>query len=216
MTTKAAPTPKPRISQRDRRRTAERTLLDTTVALLTEQGYAAATTLEVQKQAGMSRGQLLYYYGSRAELIGATTRHLYATRIGELRVRAAEMAATTNGHPDPVLLLWELVSGPLGRASLELWSAARHDEELRELVTSLEHELGRANLDMCRSLFGEPAASHPKFQDFCLVLLSSMIGASAGTVVPQGKEARHLLDAWRQLADAMLAPAPKRRSTVTK
>src|SRR5438094_852419 len=82
-----APPPSARSSQRDRRQAAERKILDAAVSILIERGYAATSTLEVQKLAGVSRGVLLHYYGSRSELIAAATRHLYATRIGEVRLK---------------------------------------------------------------------------------------------------------------------------------
>ncbi|MGO9254436.1 MAG: helix-turn-helix domain-containing protein, partial [Mycobacterium sp.] len=72
MTARSSTAPPPvRISQRERRQAAERKLLDATVSILIERGYAATTTLEVQKQAGVSRGVLLHYFGSRGELISA-------------------------------------------------------------------------------------------------------------------------------------------------
>lgn len=67
---------------------AERTLLDATVSILVERGLAAITTLEVQKQSGLSRGVLLHYWGSRGELISAAARHLYASKVDEARLRA--------------------------------------------------------------------------------------------------------------------------------
>ena len=102
--------PRVRISQRERREAAERKLLDATVAILIERGYAATTTLEVQKQAGVSRGVLLHYFGSRGELISAAARRLYATKVGEVRLRAAQ---TSDGE-DWVSLLWQVHLGPVG------------------------------------------------------------------------------------------------------
>ncbi len=146
-------TPPVRISQRERRQAAERKLLDATVSILIERGYAATTTLEVQKQAGVSRGVLLHYFGSRGELISAAARRLYATKVGEARLRATE---ALNGE-DWASLLWQVVSGPLGGASLELLIAARHDPDMRDYLKPLESEFARANLDLCKALLGERA-----------------------------------------------------------
>src|SRR5882757_4440332 len=140
--------PRQRISQRERRETAERKLLEATVAILIDRGYAATTTLEVQRQSGLSRGVLLHYYGSRSELIAAAVRHLYATRIGELRIRAAQLPARGGKGEDWAALLWQVMSGALGSASLELLVVARHHEDVREYVAPLERELGRANLEL--------------------------------------------------------------------
>lgn len=203
--TKPATTPRPRISQRDRRQAAERKLLDATVSILIDRGYAATTTLEVQRKAGVSRGVLLHYYGSRSELISAATRHLYATRIGEVRLKVAESSANVSPDDDWALLLWQVVSGPIGRACLELLVEARHDAEMRAYVIPLEREFGRANLDLCRALLGEERAAHSRFREFCFVVINSMFGAAAGTVLPGSADERRLLDAWRQLPHAYFA-----------
>ena len=186
--------PPVRISQRERRQTAERKLLDATVSILIERGYAATTTLEVQKQAGVSRGVLLHYFGSRGELISAAARHLYATKVGEVRLRAAQ---TSDGE-DWASLLWQVVSGPLGGASLELLIAARHDPDMRDYLKPLEREFARANLDLC--------AGHKRFPEFCVVVINSMLGAAASKPRHGSAEEKRLLEAWRRIPDLYFGP----------
>jgi len=194
--------PRTRISQSERRQAAERKLLDAAVSILIERGYAATTTLEVQKQAGVSRGVLLHYFGSRGELISAATRRLYATKVGEVRLRATE----ASNSEDWVSLLWQVVSGPFGTASLELLMAARHDPEMREYLKPLEREFGRANFDLCKALLGEKRAAHKRFSEFCMVLIDSMLGAAASRPVHGSTEEKRLLNAWRRLPDLYFTP----------
>jgi hypothetical protein len=171
-------TPPVRISQRERRQAAERKLLDATVSILIERGYAATTTLEVQKQAGVSRG------------------------VGEARLRATE---TLDGE-DWAWLLWQVVSGPLGGASLELLIAARHDPDMREYLKPLEREFARANLDLCKALLGEQRAGHKRFPEFCMVVINSMLGAAASKPGHGSAEEKRLLEAWRRMPDLYFAP----------
>jgi AcrR family transcriptional regulator len=193
--------PRTRVSQRDRRLAAERKLLDATVSILVERGLAATTTLEVQKKAGVSRGVLLHYYGSRGELISAAARHLYATKVGEARLRAAQ----TSDTEDWTSLLWQVISGPLGGASLELLNAARHHPEMRDYLKPLEREFGRANFDLCKALLGEQRASHKRFTEFCSVVINSMLGAAASKPGHGSTEEKRLLDAWRRMPDLYFA-----------
>src|SRR5947209_15723801 len=193
--------PPVRISQRERRQAAERKLLDATVSILIERGYVATTTLEVQKQAGVSRGVLLHYFGSRGELISAAARRLYATKVGEARLRATEVL---NGE-DWASLLWQVISGPLGGASLELLVAARHDPDMREYLKPLENEFARANLDLCKALLGERRANHKRFPEFCLVVINSMLGAAAGKPGHGSTDEKRLLEAWRRMPDLYFA-----------
>ena len=89
-----------------------------------------------------------HYFASRGELISAAARRLYATKVGEARLHATE----PRDGEDWASLLWQVVSGPLGGASLELLIAARHDPDMRDYLKPLEHEFARANLDLCLSL----------------------------------------------------------------
>jgi AcrR family transcriptional regulator len=191
-----------RISQRERRQTAERKLLDATVSILIERGYTATTTLEVQKQAAVSRGVLLHYFGSRGALISAAARHLYATKVGEVRLRAAQRS----GDEDWASLLWQVVGGPLGGASLELLIAARHDPDMRDYLKPLEREFSRANLDLCKALLGEKRSGHQRFAEFCMVVVNSMLGAAASRPSHGSAEEKRLLEAWRRMPDLYFAP----------
>ena len=202
--------PPVRISQRERRQAAERKLLDATVSILIERGYTATTTLEVQKQAGVSRGVLLHYFGSRGELISAAARHLYATKVGEARLRATE---TLDGE-DWASLLWQVVSGPLGGASLELLIAARHDPDMREYLKPLEREFARANLDLCKALLGEQRAGHKRFPEFCVRGDQFDAGSCGQQTGP--RQHRGEAPARSVAADSrpLLRPGDKRRVTV--
>ena len=176
--------------------------MDATVSILIERGYTATTTLEVQKQAGVSRGVLLHYFSSRGELISAAARRLYATKVGEARLRATE---ALDGE-DWASLLWQFASGPLGGASLELLIAARHDPDMREYLKPLESEFARANLDLCKTLLGERRAGHKRFPEFCMVVINSMLGAAASKPGHGSAEEKRLLEAWRRMPDLYFAP----------
>jgi len=68
-------------------------------------------------------------------------------------------------------------------------------------LVPLEREFGRVNLELCKALLGEHRAAHPRFRQFCLVVINSMLGAAAGTSVPGSADEKRMLDAWRQLPD---------------
>lgn len=76
-------------------------------------------------------------------------------------------------------MLWQVISGPLGEASLELLIAARHDPDMRGYLKPLEREFGRANFELCKALLGEERAAHKGFTDFCVMVINSMLGAAA-------------------------------------
>ena len=190
-----------RISQRERRQAAERKLLDATVTILIERGYAATTTLEVQKQAGVSRGVLLHYFGSRGELISAAARYLYATKVGEVRLRAAQ---PLDGE-DWASLLWQVVAGPLGGASLELLIAARHDPDMRDYLKPLNAVFVRQPRPVQGS--AGRAARRPQTIRRILCGGDQFDAGSRGQQTGTGSaEEKRLIEAWRRIPDLYFAP----------
>src|SRR3954469_18310436 len=100
-------------------------LVDAAVECLIEQGYAATTTVEVAKRAGVSRGAQLHHFPTKAELLAAAVEHLYARRRAEFRAAVAAMPDGVDRIDSSVDLLWSMFSGPTFPAWLELQVAAR-------------------------------------------------------------------------------------------
>ena len=187
-----------RRTQQARSAAMQRRLLDATIEALVEKGYGGTTTLEVQQRAGVSRGALLHHYTSRSELMLAAVEHL-------VRERIAVVSALTRTPPPKakridwaVRVLWETFEGPLFTAALELWLAARHDDELLAALVPQERVLGHAIRDLAADLFGSAAAA-PGFAAALEVLLDAMRGAAARSVLrTEGTDAR-LLASWTLL-----------------
>ena len=60
-------------------------LLDATIACLVDLGYARASTTEICKRAGLSRGAQLHHYPTKAELVSAAIERLFERRHQEFR-----------------------------------------------------------------------------------------------------------------------------------
>ena len=181
-------------------------LLDATVDSLVERGYRGTTTLEVQKRAGVSRGALLHHYTSRSELILAAVEHLTRERVAavsELARGAAPKGRTRIQWA--VRVLWSTFEGPLFSASLELWVAARNDDELRTALLPHERLLGKEITEMAADLFGPTLARHARFRTTLAVLLDSMRGAAVRAPLRSDDSDEHLVRGWVQLVKEGLA-----------
>src|SRR6478752_2443633 len=64
-------------------------LLDAALESLADRGYAATTTIETARRAGVSRGAQLHHFPTKAELLGAAVEHLLERRIAEFRALVA-------------------------------------------------------------------------------------------------------------------------------
>jgi AcrR family transcriptional regulator len=113
-------------------------LLDAALDTLVERGYAATTTTEVARRAGVSRGAQLHHFPSKAELLTAAVGHLLDRRVAEYRKAFAQTAPGADYLDAAIDLLWSMYQGPSFVAWVELWVAARTDATLRAAVVSME------------------------------------------------------------------------------
>jgi AcrR family transcriptional regulator len=174
-----------------------RRLLDATVAALHELGYRRTTTREVQQRAGVSRGALLHHFGSRSELIVAAMEHLAEQRVGEVGRLAASPPPTSSGRRQwAIEVLWSTFDGPLFTASLELWLAARTDDELLAALAPRERALGRVIREVARDLFGPKLSAAENFDENLEIMLDAMRGAAARGVLRTAATDRRLLASW--------------------
>lgn len=176
-----------------------RRLLDATVATLSEKGYGATTTLEVQRRAGVSRGALLHQFASRSELILAAVDYLSAQRATEVILIARASAPGSGRIEWAVRVLWSTFEGPLFTASLELWMAARYDPELLAALLPHERILGQTIRGVATELFGQQFASQAGFDDAFELLADAMRGAAARAVLRSAVGDERLVKQWVRL-----------------
>lgn len=189
-----------RRTQEERSSETRARLLDATVACLLELGYQGTTTSAVQERAGVSRGALMHHYSSKADLLVASVRHLARQRGANLRRQARRLPEGEDRHGQAIDLLWEMFTGPLFTANLELWAAARTDEELRLAIVESERGL-RADLhDVMVDLFGTKAAAEPSFAEAIELTLQFMRGAALTAIVRlDAAKQRRVVDRWKPI-----------------
>ncbi|MEV0251848.1 TetR/AcrR family transcriptional regulator [Nocardia sp. NPDC050712] len=137
-----------RRTQQQRRDETRAALLDATIECLVESGYARLTLAQVTERAGLSVGAHLHHFKTRTVLVAAAIERLADLRVDDVRTR-------TGGEIELTALLdvvWELHSGPLYHAALDLWVAARTDPELCELLVGVEQRIDHELAQVVRRL----------------------------------------------------------------
>jgi AcrR family transcriptional regulator len=107
-------------TQRERRATTERRVLDAATELIAERGVGAVSLADVGRAAGYSRGIVNHHFGSRAQLLEAVVRDAQQfevpdtgdTGLDRVRALVATYVATLPER------------GSAGRAFLLLWAEA--------------------------------------------------------------------------------------------
>lgn len=172
-----------RRTQAERRAVTRAALLDATIDCLVEYGYADTTTNRIVERAGVSRGAQVHHFPTKAELVAEAVRHLAQRRGEELRSEAERLPEGPDRVSAALDLLWKIHKGPLFQAALELWVAARTDEELRRALASVERDIQTGLAAMAADLFGSDAARSPGFEENVTLALSTMQGTAMVTTL---------------------------------
>lgn len=183
----------------DRSAPMQRRLLDATIVVLDEKGYSGTTTLEVQRRAGVSRGALLHHFGSRTKLMLAAVDHLAQRRSDEI-LRLVRSEVPASGRVEwAIRVLWSQHDGPLFRASVAMWLAARTDPELRAALLPQERVIGQSIRAVAAELFGPEVSESAGFGDVLEIVLDAMRGAAARTVLRAPGSDERLMRLWAGL-----------------
>ncbi|MDT7671915.1 MAG: hypothetical protein QOC74_4698, partial [Pseudonocardiales bacterium] len=171
-----------RRSRSERSADSRQLILDATVDCLLENGYARTTTLTIQARAGVSRGRLLHHFPSREGLLVAACQHLASNHLAELESWVAVSLDSRGSEVDRldrvIDLFWSTFEQRYFWGAIELWTAARTDERLRNTLMPEERRLGTAVRHVIDALFGPRYSSHPRYPMVREILLTSMRGVA--------------------------------------
>ncbi|WP_181783102.1 TetR/AcrR family transcriptional regulator [Pseudonocardia pini] len=200
----------PAVTRRARKAVvSRRRILDAAVDCLVEVGYAEASTLMVQRRAGVSRGGLLHHFPSKEALFVAAATLLSRRRVADTAARTAEFGCpdgSVERIDEAIAAMWERHGEAFFRASIELWLAAQHHPALRGVVYEAERGLNESIHAIVAGMFGPAWAAHPEFPALRETLLTSMRGtALVATFGDAGPRHERMLEHWRRLARGLLA-----------
>ncbi|NMN93997.1 TetR/AcrR family transcriptional regulator [Antrihabitans stalactiti] len=196
--------------QESRSQASRQQILDSAVQCLVEDGYSGASTLRIQELAGVSRGRLLHHFPSRDELLVGAVAHLVSNRVATLQEEALTTITAADGDPlridQAVDQMWVSFHQPYFWASIELWIAARHNENLRRALKPAERKLYKAIRATLDSYFGPTLCAHPRYRQTVDMLVSSMRGVALTYAFDARRPARDLHVAqWREVARVLLS-----------
>lgn len=123
-----------RRTQEQRSAETRKRLLDATIDLLIERGYARLTTADIAKRAGVSSGARVHHFRTKEDLVVAANKELYENAVSLGTARSAN--ARTSMHPFKDCF-GDLISLYFGRwflGSLDATVAARTDKRLARRI----------------------------------------------------------------------------------
>jgi AcrR family transcriptional regulator len=194
-----------RVPQADRTRAMRARLLEATVELLVERGFAHTSTTLVSERAGVSRGAQLHHFPTKNDLVVAAVEHLTERRGAELAEAVAQLPAGRKRTHAVVEVLGDHFASPVFAAALELWVAARTDEALLAAVGPLEQRVGREAHRMTVAALGADE-SRPGVRELVQATLDLVRGLGlASTISDDSARRRRILHQWADVLDKELS-----------
>lgn len=163
-----------RRTQGERSATTRRTLLEATVDVLIEDGYAQLTTAKVTARAELSRGAQVHHFPTKALLVSEAIQYLIGQVSESLFTEIGTVPGGSERTGAGLDLLWNTYRGRTFQAVLELSVAAR-DPEIKSKLTVLN----QVTTDLIRGaapiLFPD-LAQQPGFADTLFTTVNTMSG----------------------------------------
>jgi len=193
-----------RVPQAERTAAMRARLLDATVELLVERGFAGTTTTLVSQRAGVSRGAQLHHFPTKNHLVVAAVEHLTAVRGAELAAAVERLPGGVRRTRGVLRMLGDHFASPVFTAALELWVAARTDPALLEVVAPLERKVGRETHRLTVEALGADE-SRPGVRELVQATLDLVRGLGlATTITDDTRRRRRILDQWADVLDKEL------------
>ncbi len=193
-----------RVPQEERTRAMRARLLEATVELLVERGYAGTSTTLVSERAGVSRGAQLHHFPTKQDLVVAAVQHVTEVRGAELAAAAERLPTGARRTKAVLRMLGDHFTSPVFTAALELWVAARTDPALLAEVEPLEQRVGRETHRMTVELLGADE-SRRGVRELVQATLDLVRGLGlANTISDDRRRRTRILDQWATTLDTAL------------
>lgn len=194
-----------RVPQAERTAAMRARLLEATVELLVERGFAGTSTTMVSERAGVSRGAQLHHFPTKNDLVVAAVEHITELRGAELADAVAKLPGGKRRTRAVLEMLGDHFCSPVFTAALELWVAARTDEHLLAAVAPLEQRVGRETHKLTVTALGADE-SKPGTRELVQATLDLVRGLGlANTITDDARRRRRILHQWADTLDKELA-----------
>jgi AcrR family transcriptional regulator len=143
-------------------RTRDR-LVNATLALIRERGFAAATAKGIARRAGVTWGAAQHQFGCKEDILEAILARAYDRFIDAMAAPALRRGSRAARARLFVQRMWAHYQGDYYRVSLEILRATR--AERRRRTRAWELRQGRAHLKVVREVFHESHLSDARLRE---------------------------------------------------
>jgi len=193
------PPPPQRRTQKERSRATRLALMKAACEVIGEIGYAGATTAEIARRAGVSRGAQVHHYATKQQLVLAAADHVLSGVETEIEGIARRLRQSERGTEVFIFDLWERVFSPANfQTIMELVAAARTDPVLKEMLSARWVRLIQAYDAIWSRVPKHPGAPSSDMETALALTLSLMRGLAFERIIRDNEPEyyRQLLKSW--------------------
>lgn len=196
----------PRGRQAQKTLQTQENILTAVVALICEGGYAAASSSQIARRAGVSWGAVQHQFGSKEQLLLQVIQRSFDTlnaSLAEPGLREGGLDQRVGAFVDA---LWAHHSKDIGWASLEIILALRREPRTQQQAHLASLQISESCTASMREIFADCALSDEQVLDALIFMHSALQGLSIQDVfdVEPAYLARHI-KRLKQVLYAMLS-----------
>lgn len=196
---------KARRTQLQRRNETLGAILEASINLLAEKGYAGFSASRVAAEAAVSRGAQEHYFPTKRDLIAAATRHAMRQAVEHAQSLALTAARSTDPLAKFLADSEHFFFRPVYRAMIEVMIAARAEPGLSRMVHPIvmdaRHTLNGIWIETLGAA-GYPREHAQQFIELTHYLLRGVFLVS--TWLPYEIDRSEIIEAWRRVAPFIL------------
>jgi len=181
-------------------------ILEATLDSIYEDGFLNASTTEISRRAGVSRGALIHHYPNKDMLIAAAIDHLLNLEIADIRIVAGAYADKTLTIDDFIDDMWQRFSGRLFMITIDFLSSARTDEKLRQALIPVSAQFQQSLNEIWMQFFTNHSLAPKKVQGLLNITLCLMRGMGIQTIMRNDAPYfTELQEIWKDILRAQLS-----------
>jgi AcrR family transcriptional regulator len=194
------------VTLRDVQREATRhRILDAATDLLIADGYSSLTAQSVQTAAGVSRGALLHHFPNMQELTAALVSNIVVRNEVAVRAAMSRQDSSVDTIENSISALYSALTQPPFQAELELWSAARTDPVLAEVLRESERIAGRDLRRVVHDAFGPEIVASENYSQIADLTVLMLRGLALSRAVQKSDaSARRSISQWAGVVRLLL------------
>lgn len=164
-------------------------ILSAAATCFARKGFGATTLAEIGKELGLRKSIVHYYFASKAALIHEVQSFTYRKYLEQVRESIASGAE--GGAQAALQSLWDAMQSNKTATGLniEVWSAARRDDELKRRAADLQQDAQKLIGEAVSGALGIDADRFPRLEQLSRLLLAVVNGLSVSESL-DGDEAK--------------------------